>query len=790
MPLQDVKDPNVGRVSSKRVQPGVQTAVGEQATPYNDPLMATIMENASKITQTELNKSLAKDTMRGYLQMQEGATVQDVKENAPAIEQIFGEGASIRGAQAFVMQSSMDKHNLDIIENMNEYRKMSPEAFREQELDIFESFLTGDPDTDAQLSMMQAEMFRQSTADHTKANMAYEQEVNSAAWYGSAQTKVALTAALQGTAISDEEKLHSQAMLEEVLARPDNMTVDSYNVAMTNLAAETMSNGNHTVVDYIDKSDIYFTASQLGELHKTEAAYSNARTAQTQQQFGVQLHVLLDEARALKFTDTELITHALDFAKQFAGVDWSGPQLTRILEAAKQAREKQKAQRVEVMSKTDWRGQVPASYMTKAQRRNGADQNLAVIDVSTPDTLAENVAAYTSSLTFYNEDHTALTNRVQGLFDNPAHPDTGEPPPYAASTYMIMTELRQKKPSLFNSMFTNQAADFFMLESLINDEGGLEPALQEMARMKQNKQGIGKEFFQDEMYTTTRDEFVNDIGRGIYNGTLDALGLKEFPDNTALQVQMASSLYDMHRSRLGDIDQSRAHSLAKDATMLSLAARTEIIDSKTVDNHGIPYYERMGLRANESPSDAIDFFINGGLSADPNVHAAGLDLPDGYRVQSTSINHVTNQLVVATRDGSNKLHFLAYNLESVGENYRTDNAQMVGAQRNLNKVDSRITRLADAKEWMYRKQGLDGYIDVREEYDAARTIDMTDDELLTAHATEQNNTATALDEFMTDLAKVLPDSAGFTEIVRMHQEERRSANITDYNDAMEAGTYK
>ncbi|WP_334166767.1 hypothetical protein [Achromobacter mucicolens] len=141
------------------------------------------LEAINKLAQGALGPLIAAEEQRQYYdgmsQVAQGKSLLEIKKDKPWYTEIFGPSASVRGAQAMTLMSTLDTAKADFLGQMPELRKQTPDAVRKYLSDqVRQIGSTGDPNTDAMVQAKLAEQWGPMLDLHMKQHVAYVQEQN------------------------------------------------------------------------------------------------------------------------------------------------------------------------------------------------------------------------------------------------------------------------------------------------------------------------------------------------------------------------------------------------------------------------------------------------------------------------------------------------------------------------------------------------------------------------------------------------------------------------------------
>lgn len=185
----------------------------------------------------------------GMQRVATGEALSDIKQDQPAFASIFGDTASIQGAQAMAKVKAVDDFTTQAYGQMPELAKMDPKKAGRVLAQGMQQHLTGDAAVDAVIQQRMVEQLPVLMKAQTKANYAYVQNENARQYSGvvgsAAQTLQTASLQLARGVISQEDFDVSRANAISVLQKPAGMADETYRKTVFETAQLQLSNGNH-----------------------------------------------------------------------------------------------------------------------------------------------------------------------------------------------------------------------------------------------------------------------------------------------------------------------------------------------------------------------------------------------------------------------------------------------------------------------------------------------------------------------------------------------------------------
>ncbi len=208
-----------------------------------------VMKLGVRYAQGQLAQKQQQMFVQGMQRVATGEALSDIKKDQPEFASIFGDTASIQGAQAMAKVKAVDDFTTKAYEQMPELAKMSPEKAGQVLTQGMSQHLTGDVGVDTVIQSRMVEQLPVLMKAQVKANYAYTQAESARQYSGvlSSAAQTMQTAALQlarGT-ISQQDFDVARANAVSVLQKPAGQSDETYRKTILETAQLQLSNGNH-----------------------------------------------------------------------------------------------------------------------------------------------------------------------------------------------------------------------------------------------------------------------------------------------------------------------------------------------------------------------------------------------------------------------------------------------------------------------------------------------------------------------------------------------------------------
>lgn len=535
MALGDVQDPNAGRLSRAQAGPEVRTATTRAHTVQVDPLTQEIIKQSSEITSAELSKELQKDRLRGATMARAGKTMQDVRDDAPWVEGIFGTGATVQGAQIETMKKAQEDYALDLIENSEDYQKMNPDEFAEHQTMQLEGMLTGDADTDNMMYLMSEEMFAKGAQEHMKIHLPYVQQQMLSAYTSRLDSAAsAYEQAMEG-ALNDEEREQLTAeFIENNLTPPQGINDSTYQTAISGTVQTHMKDGFEHMRDAVELAGIQLTDKQQHAITGTELQWSAANAKRNAIVLGERIDDLIERADAGE--DEASLLAGIQLMEEQQGHKYKMPvgTVVRILDTARNARNRALQGSQERRVSAAWIQGADLSAAPVSEMNAAAHDNYIGIFHSTPSDdpragklkkqYAEMAALHTLKLPF-------AERMLDRAMQNPLHGPDGAVNPNLAEVYDLLSTIKTHEPSYFNAQFPEVVGKMALIEEQLQSSGG---SWQQVGQVLHNERE--RQFdFHAEMPPTAKEEMTSVVDDIVTNSTW-------FTDDVHEDVQSLASV--------------------------------------------------------------------------------------------------------------------------------------------------------------------------------------------------------------------------------------------------------
>lgn len=191
--------------------------------------------------------------LRGVARAAQGEAVRDIVQEQPAWARIFGKSSTAKGALAFEKMRVSNERMVDVQNNMQEYRTMTPAEFEQRMGSEINAWRTGDNDVDMAVQAHWIEQLPKVYSVQAKEHYQYVQEMNYNSKRASADSFADLLQA-HGRAYVDgklsAEDLESAKIgaVQEVFALPPDMDAETRSRYIMDTMQKQMSENKHRLV--------------------------------------------------------------------------------------------------------------------------------------------------------------------------------------------------------------------------------------------------------------------------------------------------------------------------------------------------------------------------------------------------------------------------------------------------------------------------------------------------------------------------------------------------------------
>lgn len=208
-----------------------------------------VMKLGVRYAQGQLAQKQQQMFVQGMQRVAQGEALSDIKKDQPEFASIFGDTASVEGAQAMAKVKAVDDFTTKAYEQMPELAKMSPQKAGKVLTEGMSQHLTGDTAVDSVIQARMVEQLPVLMKAQTKANYAWTQNEMSRQYSGSlssaAQTMQGASIQLARGVLSDKDFDVTRSNAVSLLQRPQGMAEETYRKTILETAQLQLSNGNH-----------------------------------------------------------------------------------------------------------------------------------------------------------------------------------------------------------------------------------------------------------------------------------------------------------------------------------------------------------------------------------------------------------------------------------------------------------------------------------------------------------------------------------------------------------------
>lgn len=245
----------------------------------NDVFIQNIQRNLGQANVIAFAREQSANKLAGAAQVAQGASLEEVKRNAPMLDRVFGGGATIQGANDQYIEQTVNKYTTDAADNMGELRKQDPTMFANSQVDLFSQQMTGDASVDNRLTLHAKKAIQPVVAMQNKQHLAYVQEQEMAGYLGKVNTAFDSYNAVSKVG-DEDDTLRAGATLLSTLQRPERMDTGAYKETLVQIAQARAKQGDSTVIDYIQKHGLITDPQEQLKLTQSEGVMWDARREQ------------------------------------------------------------------------------------------------------------------------------------------------------------------------------------------------------------------------------------------------------------------------------------------------------------------------------------------------------------------------------------------------------------------------------------------------------------------------------------------------------------------------------
>ncbi|MGY6161160.1 hypothetical protein [Paraburkholderia strydomiana] len=213
------------------------------------------IESLNKLTQgmiqPYIDRTKKEQYAEGMAQAAQGKALIDIEHDQPWYTKIYGPDATVQGAQMFNVNAAMNDAQTSFMQALPQLRERSPDQVRAYLVNKMSQVQsTGDQFTDAMVQQKLSEQLPQMLDQHMQQYVQYTQEQN---YLGFANMGTSAARSMQATLATnpnatDDDIAQAHANYTTNLAKPDNMTTESYQRALKDITISNAMNGNWQAV--------------------------------------------------------------------------------------------------------------------------------------------------------------------------------------------------------------------------------------------------------------------------------------------------------------------------------------------------------------------------------------------------------------------------------------------------------------------------------------------------------------------------------------------------------------
>ena len=213
------------------------------------------IDSFNKLTQgmiqPYIDRAKKEQYAEGMSQAAQGKSLINIENDQPWYTKIYGPDATVQGAQMFNVNAAMNDAQTAFMQALPQLREKSPDQVRQYVVSkMAEVQGTGDPFTDAMVQQKLSEQLPQMLSQHMQQYVQFTQEQN---YLGFTNMGTSAARAMQSTLAAnpnakDEDITAAHATYTASLAKPENMTTESYQRAIKDITVSNAMNGNWQAV--------------------------------------------------------------------------------------------------------------------------------------------------------------------------------------------------------------------------------------------------------------------------------------------------------------------------------------------------------------------------------------------------------------------------------------------------------------------------------------------------------------------------------------------------------------
>lgn len=229
-------------------------------------------QTISNIIEPKIAAKQRENFWKGVTAARAGVTaVEAVADDSP-LSKIFGPSGYTQGVQFYSAQEKIASYNQSMIENANDFARLSPEELGLALNRESEKFSTGDPATDGMIQQSWIEQTGPSLAVVNKTRFAQDQRAATSSFVANLDTQAKVLKAMgphltQGTA-SGQDMIGATYNWAKAAERPPGMSEEAYHSVLPNLARSYAEQGNYHALTAMQNSGVlsFMTVDQRTKL--------------------------------------------------------------------------------------------------------------------------------------------------------------------------------------------------------------------------------------------------------------------------------------------------------------------------------------------------------------------------------------------------------------------------------------------------------------------------------------------------------------------------------------------
>lgn len=285
------------------------SSAASQAVANTPSALDTLLKIGGEVLTPHLKELQVENFNKGMQMVQNGLTMEDVKQNQPAFLKVLGNSDVVAGARAYSSseQSSMFRHEL--MRDMAELRQLSPDDYRREVVRRQQGMLTGDAQADTIIQQGFLEFAPQMYDVHLREHLKYSQEVMQKSWGGGLDNTVDAYKSFLGSAdyatSSDEIKMQAKSQLLNSVMRQQEFG-DWYEPELMGKVEARALNGDMTLASVMYESGYVRNLSEESQIKIAKLVASSSSTLMAlNPDLAIQLNSIHNEVKAGNKSEAE-----------------------------------------------------------------------------------------------------------------------------------------------------------------------------------------------------------------------------------------------------------------------------------------------------------------------------------------------------------------------------------------------------------------------------------------------------------------------------------------------------